>query len=80
MIKQISSCQQRILEILRSSDFSLNPECSYAEFPYLKNESRLRKCAKVEQDKVNSLEASIDGIKLENLNVYRIQSLLFNFT
>lgn len=54
----------------------LNSECSYA----LKNESQLRDCAKAEQDKVNSLEASIDGIKLENLNQYRLQSPLFNFT
>ena len=58
----------------------LNSECSYAEFPYLKNETQLRDCAKAEQDKVNSLEARIDGIKLENLNQYRIQSALFNFT
>lgn len=58
----------------------LNSECSYAEFPYLKNETQLRDCAKAEQDKINSLEASIDGIKLANLNQYRIQSPLFNFT
>jgi hypothetical protein len=58
----------------------LNSECSYAEFPYLKNETQLRDCAKAEQDKVNSLEASIDGIKLVNLNQYRIQSPLFNFS
>jgi hypothetical protein len=58
----------------------LNSECSYAEFPYLKNETQLRDCAKAEQDKVNSLEASIDGIKLVNLNQIRIQSLLFNFS
>jgi hypothetical protein len=58
----------------------LNSECSYAEFPYLKNKTQLRECAKAEQDKVNSLEASIDGIKLLNLNQYLIQSTLFNFT
>ena len=40
----------------------------------------LRDCAKAEQDKVNSLEASIDGIKLVNLNQIRIQSPLFNFS
>jgi hypothetical protein len=58
----------------------LNSECSYADFPYLKNETQLSVCAKAEQDKVNSLEASIDRIKLANLNQYRIQSSLFNFT
>ena len=58
----------------------LNSECSYAEFPYMKNESQLRDCAKAEQDKINSLEASIDGIKLTNLNQYRLQSPLFNFS
>lgn len=58
----------------------LNSECSYAEFPYLKNETQLRDCAKAEQDKVKSLEASVDGIKPLNLNRYRIQSSLFSFT
>ena len=58
----------------------LNSECSYAEFPHLKNESQLRICAKDEQDKVSSLYASIDGHKLENLPEYRVQSPLFNIT
>ena len=58
----------------------INVECSYAEFPNLKTESELRACAKSDQDKVTNLEASIDGMKIQDLNKYRIQSVLFNVT
>ena len=58
----------------------LNSECSYAEFPNLKNETQLSNCARDEQDKVSLLNASIDGHKIENLHQYRVQSPLFNFT
>jgi hypothetical protein len=46
----------------------LNSECSFAEFPSLKTEEDLRQCAKQMQDSVTDLEK------------YRIQSPLFNFT
>jgi hypothetical protein len=58
----------------------LNSECSYAEYPSLKTESELRDCAKTSQNKITQLEASIDGMPLQGLDKYRVQSLLFNLT
>ncbi|MGA7367951.1 MAG: hypothetical protein WBX01_02395 [Nitrososphaeraceae archaeon] len=58
----------------------LNSECSYAEYANLTNEFELRDCAKEQQDHVVSPMASINGIKIPNLENYRIQSSLFNFT
>lgn len=42
----------------------LNSECSYIEFPQLKNEIELRDCAKTIQDIVISPSASIDNNEL----------------
>jgi hypothetical protein len=58
----------------------LNSECSYAEFPSLKTEQELRECAKRMQDFVVGVNASLDGVSLPNLENYRIQTDLFNFT
>lgn len=58
----------------------INVECSYAEFPDLKSEVDLRECAKSGQDIVTELDVTIDGVKVENLQDYRIQSPLFNLT
>jgi hypothetical protein len=58
----------------------LNSECSYAEFPNLKTESELRDCAKTFQDQVTQIEATIDGVGLQGLEKYRVQSPLFNLT
>jgi hypothetical protein len=58
----------------------LNSECSYAEFPNLKTEKQLRQCAKEMQDSVVGLHASINGLNISDLEKYRIQSPLFNFT
>lgn len=55
-----------------------NGECSYAEFPQYKSESDLRKCAKDQLDKVTNLDASIDGVKISDLQKYRAQSPLFD--
>jgi hypothetical protein len=55
----------------------INGECSFAEFPKMKSESELRACAKADQDKVKSIEATIDGVKLKDLQKYRVQSPLF---
>jgi hypothetical protein len=57
-----------------------NAECSYAEYPQYKTESELRNCAKDQADKVTGLDASIDGIVIDNLKQkYRVQSPLFDF-
>jgi hypothetical protein len=53
-------------------------ECSYAEFPKLNKESELRSYAK-QGNQVSSMEATIDGLKLQksDLEKYRIESQLF---
>jgi hypothetical protein len=54
-------------------------ECSYAEYSQYKTESELCNCAKDQTDNVISLDASIDGIKIDNLKQkYRVQSQLFD--
>jgi hypothetical protein len=58
----------------------LNSECSYAEFPNLKTEKQLRQCSKEMQDSVIHVQATVDGISVEDLDKYRLQSPLFNFT
>ena len=48
-------------------------ECSYAENPNLKTEAELRACA-VSGDEVNSIEATVDGVPVNDIAKYRIQS------
>lgn len=52
-------------------------ECSTAEYPQYKTESELRKCAKDQADKDTSMDATIDGKKISDLQKYRTQSPLF---
>jgi hypothetical protein len=54
-------------------------ECSYAEFPDLTTESELRNYAK-SGNNVSSIEVSIDGVKVEDLEKYHVQSPLFDVT
>jgi hypothetical protein len=54
-------------------------ECSTAEAPALTTESALRACA-VSGNEVNSIVAMVDGVKLKDLQHYRVQSPLFNVT
>lgn len=56
----------------------LNAECSYAEFPAMRTESELLGCARIQDDA--QIEVTIDGVKLQDLNDYRVQSKLFNIT
>ncbi len=58
----------------------LNSECSFAEFPKLKTLSELRVCAKTIQDLVITLNATVDGVLISDLQKYRIQSPPFSFT
>jgi hypothetical protein len=58
----------------------LNSECSFAEFPNLKTEQDLRKCAKEIQDSVIEVQATVDGVSIKGLEKYRVQSPVFNFT
>lgn len=54
-------------------------ECSFAENPSLKTEADLRKCA-IAGNQVSSIHVSIDGISLQNLEHYIVQTPLFNLT
>ena len=56
-----------------------NVPCSPVEFPDVKTETDMSKCAKHFQDQITYLEVIVDGIKLTNLENYRVQSPLFNF-
>jgi hypothetical protein len=58
----------------------INGYGSYAENPLVKTESELRALIKSTFDQVRVVEATVDGVKLENLENYRMQSPLFNFT
>ena len=53
-------------------------ECSYAEDPQYHTESGLRTCATSYMDQVSHIEATVDGVSLQGLNKYRVQSPLFD--
>jgi hypothetical protein len=58
----------------------INAECSYSERPTLKTESDLAECAKVQNNPTTNLQASVDGVNLQQLDKYRATSPLFNLT
>jgi hypothetical protein len=58
----------------------INVECDTATDPTLDTEAELRSCAKADQDTVIEKEISVDGVNVENLDRYRFQSPIFNFT
>lgn len=53
--------------------------CSYADTPNAKSESDLRSCA-MAGDNGALIEMSIDGVRLEDINRFRVQSPPFNLT
>jgi hypothetical protein len=57
---------------------ALTSECSFAEYPTDSTESQLRSCA-INQDEGGIPHVSIDGVDLQALNTYKVQSPLFNF-
>jgi hypothetical protein len=57
----------------------INGECSTAEGNG-DTEAELRACAKSQMDGVTFLQASIDGVPLNNLKMFRAASPLFQFT
>ncbi|HJU35460.1 MAG TPA: hypothetical protein VJ695_10090 [Nitrososphaera sp.] len=57
-----------------------NVECSFAEFPNLKTDSELSQCAKESIDKVTLVQASVDGVEIQNIKNNRTQSPAFNVT
>jgi hypothetical protein len=58
---------------------ALTGMCSYADTPNAKSVSELRSCA-MSGDEGALIEMSIDGVKLEDINGYRVQSPPFNLT
>lgn len=58
----------------------LNSECSYIDYPLKKSKEGLMMCAKSIQDQVDFLNATLDDQILLELENYRIQSPMFNFT
>jgi hypothetical protein len=58
----------------------LNGECTYADSPTAKTESDLRSCSIAADTGVTNLEATIDGMKLQGVDKYRLTSLPFNVT
>jgi hypothetical protein len=58
----------------------INAECSYSERPSLKTESDLAACAKLQNNPTTNLQATVDGVNLQQLDKYRVTSHLFNLT
>ena len=54
----------------------LNGECGY-EVPEVKNDEDMRKCASAGNE-YGAIEATVDGVKLKDLESYRTQSGYFN--
>jgi hypothetical protein len=54
--------------------------CSFADTPGTKTEEDLKKCAKEDQDKVNFVRVTVDGVDIPNMREYRIQSSMFNLS
>ncbi len=57
----------------------INDLISYAEYNRLKTESELRSYAKSDLDEATVYKATVDGVELQNLQNYRVQSHLFSF-
>jgi hypothetical protein len=58
----------------------INAECSYSERPTLKTEPDLAQCAKLQNAGTTNLQASLDGMTLQQLDKYRVTSPIFNLT
>ncbi len=58
---------------------AIDTECSYAEDATLKSEAQLRSCA-INGDLGGTAQVTVDGVPIQNLQDYKIQSPLFNFT
>jgi hypothetical protein len=56
----------------------INSECSYAEYPKLKTAKDLAACATSFQNQVRHIEATVDGVALQDLQRFRIKSGVFN--
>jgi hypothetical protein len=59
---------------------TINNECSMAEDPSLKSESDLRNCAISNTNFFRNFQVTIDGVSLDDMKKYTVQSPLFNVT
>ena len=57
----------------------INVECDTSSDPS-RTEEDLRSCAKADQDTVTEKQITIDGVSIDNLDSYRVQSPVFNLT
>jgi hypothetical protein len=57
----------------------LNDVCSFAEYPKYKTESELRNCP-ITGENGGTVQGTVDGQSILNLDGYRVQSPLFNVT
>jgi hypothetical protein len=53
---------------------------SYAEHPTFKTDSQLFSCTKADIDTVKSVQATVDGVNIPNLDKYLVQSPVVNIT
>jgi hypothetical protein len=53
--------------------------CTPVDTPGVKTEEDMRKCTKEDQDKVNLVSVTVDGVEIP-MSEYRFQSPLFNLT
>jgi len=58
----------------------INFTTSYIEEPFLKTESELKSRAKKDIDDIVNKEAVVDGMKLQDVEKYRVQSPVFDLT
>ena len=56
----------------------MDVECSYPENPNDKTEADLRNCAHADQNTVSHLILTVDGVNIQNLNSFRVDSPLFS--
>jgi hypothetical protein len=54
--------------------------CTPVDTPGVKTEEDMRQCTKDDQDKVNLVSVTVDGIEVPGVSEYRFQSPLFNLT
>ena len=57
----------------------LDAECSKTEFPKLNTEEEFLKCAE-DLNEGATVSASVDGVKIKDLEKYRVESPMFNMT
>ena len=57
----------------------INSECSYAEFPNLKTEADFELVPRLQEDHVTSMQVTVDGVTVRDLDKYQVQSPLIRF-